>query len=58
MGMSLQAANAQALKEAQQRVARDGRLAQDRCIDEYLSLAAGHPRRQALTRVISALSLI
>jgi hypothetical protein len=56
--MSIQAANAQALKEAQQRVARDGGLAQDRCIDEYLALAAGHPRRQALTRVISALSLI
>ena len=58
MGMSIQAANAQALKEAQQRIARDGRLAQDRCIDEYLSLDAGNPRRQTLTRVISALSLI
>lgn len=58
MGMSLQAANAQALQEARRRAVRDGRLAQDRCIEEYMSLSAVSPRRQELNRVISVLSLI
>jgi len=58
MGMSLQQANAQALQEARRRMAQDGRRAPDLCIDEYLALAAGHPRRQELTRVIAALSMM
>ncbi len=58
MGMSLQEANSRALKEAQRRRRRDGGQAPDRCIDEYLALDASHPRRQALTRVIAALSMI
>jgi hypothetical protein len=58
MGMSLKEANALALQEARRRVAQDGRRAPDRCIEEYLSLGAGHPRRQELTRVIAALSLM
>jgi hypothetical protein len=58
MGMSLQAANAQALQEARRRAERDGRQAQDRCIEEYLALAVDHPRRRELNRVISVLSLI
>jgi hypothetical protein len=58
MGMSLQAANAQALQEARRRADRDGRRAQDRAIEEYMSLEVGHPRRRELNRVISVLSLI
>ena len=58
MGMSIQEANARALKEAQERVKRDGRRAPDQCIDEYLSLSAGHPRRQELTKVIAVLSMM
>jgi hypothetical protein len=58
MGMSIQEANARALREAQERIRRDGRRAPDQCIDEYLSLAAGHPRREELTKVIAALSMM
>ena len=56
MGMST--ANARAVQEAQERRRRDGRRAPDRCIDEYLALAIGDPRRHELAKVISALSLV
>jgi hypothetical protein len=58
MGMSLQEANIRAVKEAEERLRQDGRRAPDRCIDEYLALEAGNPRRQELTRVIAVLSLM
>lgn len=58
MGMSIQEANDRALKEAQRRLRRDGARAPDQCIEEYLALAAGHPRRQELTRVIAVLSMM
>ncbi len=58
MGMSIQEANARALSEARRRRRLDGRNAPDRCVDEYLSLLAGDPRRPQLTRVIAALSMI
>ena len=58
MGMSLKEANARAVREAEERLKRHGRQAPDQCIDEYLSLSAGHPRRQELTRVIAVLSMM
>jgi hypothetical protein len=58
MGMSQKEANARAINEARRRLARHGRRAPDLCIEEYLALAAGHPRRPELTKVISALSLM
>ncbi|HZZ34791.1 MAG TPA: hypothetical protein VFE03_03635 [Caulobacteraceae bacterium] len=42
--------------EALARRARDGRIAMDLAIEEYLSLGLGDPRRAQLTRVISVLS--
>ena len=57
MGKTIEA-NTRALREAQERRRRHGDVAPDRCIEEYLSLSAGHPRRQQLTRVIAALSMI
>jgi hypothetical protein len=56
--LSIQEANARALKEAQARLRRDGRRAPDRCVDEYLALAARHPRRTELTKVIAVLSMM
>ena len=58
MGMSLQEANDRAVREAEDRLRRDGRRAPDQCIDEYLALEAGNPRRQELTRVIAVLSMM
>ena len=58
MGMSMTAANARAVQEAQERRRRDGRQAPDRCIDEYLALAIGDPRRTELAKVISVLGLM
>ena len=58
MGMSLQEANDRAVREAEDRLRRDGRRAPDQCIDEYLALGAGDPRRQELTRVIAVLSMM
>ncbi len=58
MGMSLEDFNAKAQQEAQQRRRRDGRSAQDRCIDDYLALNAGDPRQLELTRVIAVLSMM
>ena len=43
-------------REAGLRRVRDGRMAMDRTIDEYMSLPLGHPLREHLTRVISVLS--
>jgi hypothetical protein len=56
--MSLKDANDRALREAEERLRRHGRRAPDRCIDEYLALGAGDPRRQELTRVIAVLSMM
>jgi hypothetical protein len=58
MGMSLELANARAFAEAEERLKRHGEQASDRCIDEYMSLGLAHPRRQELTRVIAALSMM
>lgn len=58
MGVSLKEANDRAVREAEERIRRHGRTAPDRCIDEYLALGAGDPRRQELTRVIAVLSMM
>jgi hypothetical protein len=58
MGMSMIAANARTVREAQQRRRRDGRRAPDLCIDEYMALNIGDPRRNELAKVISVLGLI
>ena len=58
MGMSIPAANARAVQEAAERRRRDGRSAPDRCIDEYMALNIGDPRRNQLAKVISVLGLI
>ena len=58
MGMSMAAANARVVEEAQARQRRDGRRAPDRCIDEYLALSIGDPRRRELAKVISVLGLM
>jgi len=58
MGMSMELANARAFEEAEARLRQYGTQAADLCIEEYLSLGIEHPRRQELTRVIAALSMI
>jgi hypothetical protein len=58
MGMSLAEYNARALREAEQRRDRDGREADDRAIEDYMSLAPHTPRAQELNRVIAMLSMI
>ena len=58
MGMSMTAANARAVQEAQERRRRDGQKAPDRCIDEYLALPVGDPRRTELAKVISVFGLM
>jgi hypothetical protein len=56
--MSLAEYNARALREAEQRRDRDGREADDRAIEDYMSLAPHTPRAQELNRVIAMLSMI
>ncbi|MDP3173003.1 MAG: hypothetical protein Q8M88_01040 [Phenylobacterium sp.] len=58
MGMSLELANARAFEEAEERLKQYGALAPDLCIEEYIALGVESPRRQELTKVIAALSMM